>query len=564
MDQKGIDDGHAFYPIKPTTSHKYEGSACTRCRKHKIKCSKTRPCSTCSRMGVAGDCDATFGISACWPCRRSKLKCDKQRPCSTCMRRGRSSECLVMDEEMRQIELEIEEDDFASDAHEFGVVVRSEVLSPHRPWPLQLQMELDADFPRTLGTDECKDMFSQFIFRTSQIGFDYTSILFMFNTMGEDLSSTFRALLQALVGLRESLFSNRPKSPSPLPMAGSVHVEGFPICFDPTSSSSWTVRWKPNGFMRTAIKVGRGLGHILGRNPEEILARAARCEMELPSSDVEFLCMLLDELFCSAAPLLVRYQRMCRRSADGRLEESSLVKTTSQRIYDEFGNPIFSTHTVEILPIEEWDRIHNDPKEMKLYMQLRTFLGEETKGEELLLSHKRDILFDEHFATLNQSEAGRQKLRKIANFVQSKLELMLNFAKLSQAGIQGPGSAAPVPGVVGPYRTLTAALTQWRPGGGRARPRPVAGSLSHSSPATVPESDPVESLRGPAIGLGDTVTKFSRESDFNPRAPGPRVTRRRSVPAEPDRSRRLTQPSLPRPPPVSGSVHAAVPRAGRR
>ena len=94
-----------------------------------------------------------------------------------------------------------------------------------------------------------------------------------------------------------------------------------------------------------------------------------------------------------------------------------------------------------------------------MYLQLRRFLGEETSGEQMLLSHRRDIvrnlawprtrspsdcclqLFDEHFATLNQSEEGRNKSRTIADFLNNKLELIWGPSKPSAVNHGNAGEA---------------------------------------------------------------------------------------------------------------------------
>mmetsp|Transcript_33573 Transcript_33573/g.75430 ORF Transcript_33573/g.75430 Transcript_33573/m.75430 type:complete len:355 (-) Transcript_33573:448-1512(-) len=334
---------------------KPEGVACSRCRKHKTKCSKTRPCSSCTRMGLGTDCDAVFGISTCWVCRRSKLKCDKQRPCDSCTRRGKAMECLAADETMSLLE----------DDDSLKVTSFHRIVSPGRPWPLKLELELETNSPQMLSNDKGQDVISQLILRTSQLGYDYTSILYMFNSMGEDLASALKELLTSLAIIRPNMFSTNPQWPSTLKMPGSeISRTTVPHYVSGSSSSSWTVYWKPNGFIRQSIKVGSGLAQVLHRNPEEILTRAARCEVEIPSSDVEFMCMILDDLLNSSNTALLRNQRICRRTSDGRLEESSLVKSSSFRNYDQQGQLVCSTHTVEILDAEEWDRIHNESKEM--------------------------------------------------------------------------------------------------------------------------------------------------------------------------------------------------------
>ncbi|EKX49460.1 hypothetical protein GUITHDRAFT_151552, partial [Guillardia theta CCMP2712] len=194
-----------------------EGIACSRCRKHKIKCSKMKPCCTCSRMGLEDQCDAIFGVSACWLCRRSKIKCDKKRPCGTCMKKGRSKECLSSDHETGPME-----EDAVSVKQEDAGTVRPRIETPNRPWPLRLEMEFGTVPPRMLEPDE-KDggLISPLIVRTSQLGYDHTSILYMFNTMGEDLSNSIKNLMTSLANYRPNMFNQKTSPPSSLLMARS-------------------------------------------------------------------------------------------------------------------------------------------------------------------------------------------------------------------------------------------------------------------------------------------------------------------------------------------------------
>ncbi|EKX46404.1 hypothetical protein GUITHDRAFT_152345, partial [Guillardia theta CCMP2712] len=68
-----------------------------RCRSHKIKCDRYRPCGKCLRVGAASDCDAIRDMTTCLICKRAKLKCDRQRPCASCIRRGKEKHCINSD-----------------------------------------------------------------------------------------------------------------------------------------------------------------------------------------------------------------------------------------------------------------------------------------------------------------------------------------------------------------------------------------------------------------------------------------------------------------------------------
>ncbi|EKX36504.1 hypothetical protein GUITHDRAFT_145672 [Guillardia theta CCMP2712] len=310
---------------------------------------------------------------------------------------------------------------------------------PETPWPLQLSVRLSTDRASHVA-DPSLGHLQLLAMRMSQAGYSGTSILYMFNSMGKELFQTMNDVMAFLVSLQAQakLASTTPTpssspSPSPSPSPSSINhlLHSGADCTGQASAmlvegrqaaGSWTVFWEDDYLIRKGLQVGHGLGRLLHRNPEEILSRAARCEFELPSSDLEFLCMIVDDLLRLSFPRIVRYHRICRRSTDGRLEESSLVRVTSVKHLEQ--ERLRSTsHTMEILDAGDWDRIHADRSAWMTYMQLKSFLGEELSADELLLTHKKDMLFSEHFATLNETEEGRQKLKRIAMFIRNKFNL---------------------------------------------------------------------------------------------------------------------------------------------
>eukprot|EP00960_Hanusia_phi_P013047 381161-Hanusia_phi.AAC.2 len=274
---------------------------------------------------------------------QSKLKCDKLRPCGTCLRRAKAEECR---------------EPFTRSNPSSSSPELSYPATPESPWPLQLAVQLQSD--RAAGlTDPTLGNLQLLAVRMSQAGYSGTSILYMFNSMGRELFDVLNDVMGFLLKLQP-----RQASPSPHPrntsfehdrsgQASAILMEGR------QAAGSWTVFWEEDYLMRRGIEVGQGLGRLLHRNPEEILSRAARCEFEIPSSDLEFICMIVDDLLRLSSPRIVRYQRICRRSVDGRLEESSLVRVTSVKHFEE--ERLKSTcHTMEILDADEWSRIHED------------------------------------------------------------------------------------------------------------------------------------------------------------------------------------------------------------
>ncbi|KAF8966353.1 hypothetical protein BDZ97DRAFT_706037 [Flammula alnicola] len=64
-------------PVWPRRASK----ACASCRRDKIRCDGSRPCSGCKKKGYAAD-QCTDG---CEQCRRARLRCEDGRPCRRCV-----------------------------------------------------------------------------------------------------------------------------------------------------------------------------------------------------------------------------------------------------------------------------------------------------------------------------------------------------------------------------------------------------------------------------------------------------------------------------------------------
>ena len=210
------------------------------------------------------------------------------------------------------------------------------------------------------------DMLLPLVVASSRAGYSEPAVLRLINAMGPDLRGVLGSLAEtvgelnaarARAGAGEGL-RGRDASRTNEPPAAEASSRGW---------ASWRVHWGPGEGQRGRTEVTRGLEGLweAGAGEEQAGERHGEeglVERELPTSDVEYVCMLVDELLSSGEARAVSYHRLCRRSAGGLLEDSMLVRSTVEREEDETGRAVSSRHTVEAVEAEEWERIQGSPE----------------------------------------------------------------------------------------------------------------------------------------------------------------------------------------------------------
>uniref|UniRef100_A0A7S4JAR6 Zn(2)-C6 fungal-type domain-containing protein n=1 Tax=Guillardia theta TaxID=55529 RepID=A0A7S4JAR6_GUITH len=372
---------------------------CSRCQQLNLDCDSFRPCKQCSKSGHKNSCDAVQELtSACSACKVSKVKCDRKRPCSNCIRRGKGSECCDPPAGGSWAELE--------ERRLVRLSSSSTIQQPETPLAAPSHVDVWSDFALSSdGSDKQVGSLYPLLVKMSQAGYCKTSLLMMINSMGPDIRSAMCAVVEGI--MKKPISDWRVgASLSAANSSDAVYLRNFAkLKESKLSLGYWTVHWRPGGMLREKIEISKGLGHLLKRNPEEILSRAASCEFELPSSDLEFLCVLLEDLYCFADTTMVRYGRVCRRCPGSKLGESCFVRVLSVKSIDEQKRLISSTHSMELLDANDWDKLHHDPSSNRcIYLQLMYSMGVVRTAEELLDRHKQDMVRDPRDDVLSMSD----------------------------------------------------------------------------------------------------------------------------------------------------------------
>ena len=137
--------------------------------------------------------------------------------------------------------------------------------------------------------------------------------------------------------------------------------------------AAWTVHCGEGEVERERIEVQRRLDFLWrddlpemtegdeSRTQRLVEDEPGRMEREMPTSHVEYLCMLVDELLSYRNARTVMYHRLCGRSVAGLLEDTILVRYTTVKEEDETGRLVNSSHLLEALEAEEWEQEQRTP-----------------------------------------------------------------------------------------------------------------------------------------------------------------------------------------------------------
>ncbi|EKX31263.1 hypothetical protein GUITHDRAFT_122536 [Guillardia theta CCMP2712] len=418
MENLGDDDDLRRLLEESLKRPRSQGRACTRCRRQKLRCDRLRPCLSCITRGCQDECDAEMGATSCLSCKVSKTRCDKSRPCSTCIARGKVEECrneptnkTSADNKESRMENEITK--LRGLQNQRIQNLQDDVTSPWTPLSPESTGILDALLPLVVAS--------------SRAGYSEPAVLRLINAMGPDLRGVLGSLAETVGELNAARaragegLRGRDASRTSEPPAAEASSRGW---------ASWRVHWGPGEAQRGRTEVTRGLEglwEVAGAGEEQAGERHGEeglVERELPTSDVEYVCMLVDELLSSGEARAVSYHRLCGRSAGGLLEDSMLVRSTVEREEDETGRVVSSLHTVEAVETEEWERIQGSAETRSTYMQLRRYLGEEPTGEDVVRTHRTDMLFGEDFGSMSETREGRERMERMRSFFEEQLSAL--------------------------------------------------------------------------------------------------------------------------------------------
>ena len=307
-------------------------------------------------------------------CRRRKTKCSSERPCSRCVRLRVPEPCVDFDsaEEVLRIERPFR--------FRGGVALFEPAQRGEQEWLDQLLV--DSGLHWIAGPVQ----------RCFELGLDVHKVVRMFSTLPEcwvallkDTCSAVRVLdhqQRLQQGLQsDSLVEAQAQCLSAL--------EESQVLLDKVWESSTNVGMMRVGFCpeqtkRRSTFVTTYWSRFTNLHTEEVISRLANREFDLWFTEVEYLCLLIDELTRGATlPTMASYMRLHLR------DSSMLIKLLRIHTRDHLNRVIQAQYICEPVTIEEWDEAaQKRPHIVRPYMMAA---GDKRNGAALLADMEADM-----------------------------------------------------------------------------------------------------------------------------------------------------------------------------
>ena len=241
---------------------------------------------------------------ACARCRRLKLKCVEKFPCSRCERR-----ILETRLEQKQINGICADCEEAMRGNErFRIVLSSEYGGPERPIifrgnciELTNQKKKAAQLILPLLRVPCA---YTMIHRYSEAGFSVRDICNIFNHIPAELANV----------LEEGLRAMQRNAPLVLPVAGEKRMPGCEnamqfhekrLLDNIKDFGCVRLEWNKEG-ERESVYFNDVFALLAGAHKEELLSRAASCELPLPMTELDLICTILDDVLRCGSSTITR------------------------------------------------------------------------------------------------------------------------------------------------------------------------------------------------------------------------------------------------------------------
>ena len=153
-----------------------------------------------------------------------------------------------------------------------------------------------------------------------------------------------------------------------------------------------SLTFDPNTGQRTTITCNTTCANLYGVHHEELLARAGNADVEIPMSQMDFFCTMMEEM-CSAKLEM----RSCTTSywrwvplRSGRIQDALIIRRTNVKNYSKAGMLLRNQNFFEVVTAEEYDTIRlANPVVCR---PMSAAVGDDRCGADILASANQDYL----------------------------------------------------------------------------------------------------------------------------------------------------------------------------
>ena len=168
-------------------------------------------------------------------------------------------------------------------------------------WSCMLYTAIDPGACARLGLTFAWRGGEQIMKAMAACGHDIDTLGQIFGSLPAGLQRVIEDMLRASAVLAGVKAQSRPAAVADAPPAEQGSEGGGRVVdyYDDQGIGWWSIQFDPITGQRTLLETNNTFAKMMGLHPEEALARAGHGELEVPMSQLEFLCTLMNEM-CSA------------------------------------------------------------------------------------------------------------------------------------------------------------------------------------------------------------------------------------------------------------------------
>ncbi|EKX45881.1 hypothetical protein GUITHDRAFT_108332 [Guillardia theta CCMP2712] len=195
--------------------------------------------------------------------------------------------------------------------------------------------------------------------------------------------------------------------------------------WDSTNLGYQCFTWDPILQKRTSVNCNAVMADFFGLSREEWLAKMAGNDGRIPTTDLRYLCMILEDLLCMSNPTVVHYLRFSKNLFKQGHKEGVLVRSTTKKLYDSAGRVCKVAMSFAPISAEEYDRALLQAPD--LCEPMMKALDDEPKSG-IQLIEDGTLAQKESIHTLCRTPNGKKKLDKLASIIDSRFAHLVSLA----------------------------------------------------------------------------------------------------------------------------------------
>jgi len=405
--------------------------ACVACRKLKMKCGDTRPCTRCIAKGQESTCVDWTGEThepraqvprACEACKRAKARCDLSRPCSRCIKNGRGDSCCDWNSSSDLALVKVEVSD---------VKQEHDVVAVERPLSYNVNRVGLADDITYFQTYDTQHWAYPLMARFSEYSQD--QILNLAYVLPPSIQNVVSSALSTFKVIQNHTMQKRFSHDCNLLM-GDQKDTGV---FEMMENEIWE-RSQDTGFMRMKwdmienmmpvrqeLYVSDLISTICGIHKEEFITRLTSKNVPIFMTELDWICYMIEEILNDDQLKVCKFYR-CRDSWGSSFFGCGFYCFASEKVFDGNGTLVCSKHYIRPVSKEEFEQVRMTTPE-----SCRPFaseMGDNRSADELQRDFISDYHREETISRMKETEAGQKKLQLLAMAVQNRLQHFVKIA----------------------------------------------------------------------------------------------------------------------------------------